>query len=110
MANLEAQVRERAAVSADFEAYAFKIIRKAYYSKTGLSTLYEPYLDVRTLHKRIHLELVRKWVREDIETTRHVGGANNSYVAPHAFHRYQAAFFSEQSTNFQTKSIRSVYR
>ena len=93
MADIEAQVREAEAINAAFEAHAYKLTRKAYYSKTGLSTPYKTYLDAKTLDKRITLELVRKWLREHIERTRQVGGARNSYVAPRAFHEYQADIF-----------------
>ena len=87
MANVEQPERE------DFEKQAYKIIRKAYYSPTGLSTPYKIYKDVNTVDKRITLELVRQWFRENIEKTKQVGGAKNSYVAQRAFQEYQADVF-----------------
>ena len=87
MENVEQPERE------DFEKQAYKIIRKAYYSPTGLSTPYKIYKDVHSVDKRITLELVRQWFRENIEKTKQVGGAKNSYVAQRAFQEFQADVF-----------------
>ena len=87
MENVEQPERE------DFEKQAYKIIRKAYYSPTGLSTPYKIYKDVNSVDKRITLELVRQWFRENIEKTKQVGGAKNSYVAQRAFQEFQADVF-----------------
>ena len=87
MENVEQPERE------DFEKQAYRIIRKAYYSPTGLSTPYKIYKDVNSVDKRITLELVRQWFRENIEKTKQVGGAKNSYVAQRAFQEFQADVF-----------------
>ena len=75
---------------ADVEEQAFKLVRKTYYSKTGLSTPYKIYHDAHAIDKIISLEVVRKWFRENVERTKQVGGAKNSFVAPRAYHEYQA--------------------
>ncbi len=67
MADAERQVRWYEAINAASEAHAYKLIRKAYYAKARLSTLYKTYLDVDRLGKRIFVELVRRWFLEDIE-------------------------------------------
>ncbi len=47
------------------------------------------YSDAKMLDKRIHPELVRRWVRENIET-RASTRSKKTYVAQHACHEYQA--------------------
>ena len=76
-----------------FEKLAYRLIRKAYYSPTGLSTPYKIYKDAHEQNKLITLELVRKWFRENTEKTKQVGGAKNSFVAQRAFQAYQADVF-----------------
>ena len=67
MADIEEQVREGNAINAAFEAHAHKLIRKAYYSKTVLSTPYKIWQDASIQDKRVSLEIVRSCFRENIE-------------------------------------------
>ena len=70
-----------------------KTIRRVYYSKDGGSSAYKTYLDAKAIDPRITLDWVRGWFKNNVERTRQVGGAKNSYVAPRAYHEYQADLF-----------------
>ena len=80
---------EQAAVVEDRD----KTIRRVYYGKDGGSSAYKTYLDAKAIDPRITLDWVRDWFKKNVERTRQVGGAKNSYVAPRAFHEYQADVF-----------------
>ena len=54
-------------INAAFEKMAYKLISKAYYSPTGLSTPNKIYAGVRAINKAIALDLVRKWFSENVE-------------------------------------------
>ncbi len=69
------------------------LIRKAYYSKTGLSTPYKIWKDVNSQDNRISLERVKAWFRENVARTKPTGGAKNSFVAPYAHFEYQVDIF-----------------
>ena len=58
---------EGEAINAAFENMAYKLISKAYYSPTGLSTPYNIYADVHAKNKAITLDLVRQWFSENVE-------------------------------------------
>ena len=70
-----------------------KTIRRVYYGKDGGSSAYKTYLDAKAIDPRITLDWVRDWFKKNVERTRQVGGAKNNYVAPRAFHEYQADVF-----------------
>ena len=72
---------------------AYKLISETYYSPTGLSTPNKIYADVRAKNKAITLDLARQWFSENVEQTKQVGGAKNSYVAQRAFQEFQADIF-----------------
>ena len=80
---------EQAAVVEDRD----KTIRRVYYGKDGGRSAYKTYLDAKAIDPRITLDWVRGWFKKNVERTRQVGGAKNSYVAPRAFHEYQADLF-----------------
>ena len=77
----------------EFEKQINRIVSKAYHSPTGLSTPYKIDQDVHAKEPLITLEMVRKWFRENVERTKQVGGAKNSYVAQGPFQEYQADVF-----------------
>ena len=79
---------EGEAISAAFEKMAYKLISKAYYSPTGLSTPNKIYADVHAKHKAITLDLVRQWFSENVQKTKQVGGVKNSYVAQTGFQNF----------------------
>ena len=80
---------EQAAVVEDRD----KTIRRVYYGKDGGRSAYKTYLDAKAIDPRITLDWVRGWFKNNVERTRQVGGAKNSYVAPRAYHEYQADLF-----------------
>ncbi len=90
MADIEADdVAANAAISEEWDQF----IRRDYYSKNGGSTAYKTYLDAKFIDPRITLDWVRDWFRKNIERTRQVGGAKNSYVAQRAYKEYQPELF-----------------
>ena len=54
---------------------------------------YKTDLDAKAIDPRITLDWVKGWFKKNVERTRQVGGATNSYVAPRAFHEYQMDLF-----------------
>ena len=71
--------------SEEFEKQIIRIASKAYHSPKGLSAPYTIYQDVHSKEHLITLEMVRKWFRENVERTKQVGGAKNSYEAQGPF-------------------------
>ena len=59
---------------------------KVYHGKDGGRPAYETYLDAKAIDPRITLDWTRDWFKRNVERTRQVGGARNSYVAPRAYH------------------------
>ena len=78
-------------------------ISKVYYGPDGGRTAYKTYLDVREIDPEITLDWVRGWFRNNIERTKQVGGAKNSYVAPRAYHEYQVDLFFITERQFQNQ-------
>lgn len=79
------------------------LISKAYYSMTGLSTPVKIYSDVKAINPTVRLSDVREWFRKNIEQKRQVGGAKNSFVAPRAYHEYQADIFYITDRQFKNQ-------
>ena len=42
---------------------------------------------------QITLDWIRGWFKTNVERTKQVGGAKNSYVAPRAYHEFQCDIF-----------------
>ena len=78
-------------------------ISKVYYGPDGGRTAYKTYLDVREIDPEITLDWVRGWFRNNIERTKQVGGAKNSYVAPRAYHEYQGDLFFITERQFENQ-------
>ena len=57
-------------------------------------------MDAKAIKPGITLELVKGWLKKNIEPSRQVGGAHNSYVAPRAYHEYQADLFFVTAKQF----------
>ena len=83
-----------------------KSIRRVYYSKTGNSTPYKTYLDAKTINPKITFAYVKEWFKKNIERTTQVGGAKNSYVAPHAYFNYQADIFYITDRQYQNQEYK----
>ena len=64
-----------------------------YHGTHGGSSAYRTYLDAKAIDPRITLDWTRDWFKKNVDRTRQVGGAKSSYVAPRAFHEYQADLF-----------------
>ena len=77
-----------------------KTIAKVYRGKDGGKPAYKTYLDAKAIKPGITLELVKGWRKQNVEPTRQVGGAHNSYVAPCAYHEYQADLFFVTAKKF----------
>jgi hypothetical protein len=84
-----------------------EIIRKTYYSKDGSKIAYKLWLDVKAVDTGITLDWVRGWLRRNIDPKGQVGGARNSYVAPHAYHEYQVDFTFITKRQFAKQKIRA---
>ena len=69
-----------------------KTIADVYRSKDGGKPAYKTYLDAKAINPGITLGLVKGWLKKNIEPSKEVGGAKNSYVAPHACFEYQMDF------------------
>ncbi len=63
-----------------------KTIAKVYHGKDGGRPAYTTYKDAKAIDPWITLDWVRDWFKRNVERTRQVGGARNSYVAPRAYH------------------------
>ena len=68
-------------------------IAKVYHGKDGGRPAYKTYTDAKAIDPRITLDWVKDWFKRNVERTRQVGGAKNSYVDPRAYHEYQADLF-----------------
>ena len=82
-----------------------KVIAKIYYGKEGRQTPYKTWLDAKAIDPRITLDWVRGWFKSNIEKARQVGGAKNSYVAPRAYHEYQADLFYITEKQFPNQDM-----
>ena len=58
---------EGEAINAAFEKMAYKVISKAYYTGTGLSTPSKMYTEARAINKTITLDSMRQWFSENVE-------------------------------------------
>lgn len=79
------------------------IISKIYRGPDGGRTPYKTYLDAREIDPTITLDWVRGWFRKNVERTKQIGGARNSYVAPRAYHEYQVDLFFITERQFQNQ-------
>jgi hypothetical protein len=75
----------------DEEAEArFKIIAKVYRGPEGGKPAFKTWQDAREINPTITLNEVRGWRKQNIQPKGQVWGKRNSYVAPNAYHEYQA--------------------
>ena len=58
---------EGEAINAAFGKMAYKLISKAYYSPTGLSTPSKIFADVHAKNKAITLDICRQWFSENAQ-------------------------------------------
>ena len=77
-----------------------KVIAKIYYGKEGGQPAYKTWLEAKVIDPGITLDWVKSWFRLNVQPKRQVGGAQNSYVAPRAYHEYQADLFFVTAKQF----------
>ncbi len=70
-----------------------KTIARVCRSRDGGNAACKTYLDAKAIKPGVTLEVVKHWLTQNVEPTRQVGGAHNSYVAPRAYHEYQSDLF-----------------
>ena len=85
---------EGEAINAAFGKMAYKLISKAYYSPTGLSTPDKIYADVRAINKAITLDLVRQWFSENVEKQNRWEALKTAMMHRGLFNNFQRAFFT----------------
>ncbi len=80
-----------------------KVIAKVYHGKEGGQPPYKTWSDAKAIDSNITLDWTKSWLRLNIQPKRQVGGARNSYVAPHAYHEYQADVFYITAKQFKNQ-------
>jgi hypothetical protein len=70
-----------------------KVIAKIYYGKEGGLPAGKTWLEAKAVDPGITLDWAKSWFQLNVEPRRQVGGAKNSYVAPHAYFDFQANVF-----------------
>ncbi len=90
--NLNAQRQEKAM---DEEQHAGinekdKVIAKIYH---GGQPAYKTWQEAKAINPRITLDWTKDWFKKNVEPKSQVWGKRNSYVAPNAYHEYQADLF-----------------
>ena len=68
----------------------FKLIAKVYRGTEGGKPAYKTWLDVKEINPRIPLNTVKGWFKLNVQPKGQVWGKRNSYVAPNAYHEFQA--------------------
>ncbi len=84
-----------------------KTIARVYHGKDGGRPAYKTYLDAKAIDPIITLDWVRNWFKLNVERARQVGGARNSYVAPHAGFEYQADLFFITDKQFPNQDYKA---
>ena len=82
-----------------------KVIAKIYYGRDGGRSAYKTWQDAKEIDPRITLDWVRGWFKTNVERKGQVGGAKNSYVAPRAYHEYQADLFYITDRQFPNQDL-----
>ena len=80
-----------------------RIIAKVYRGADGGKPAYKTYLDAKAIEPGITLNLVKGWFKLNVQPTNQVWGKRNSYVAPNAYHEYQADLFFVTPKQFKNQ-------
>ena len=80
-----------------------KIIAKVYRGADGGKPAYKTYLDAKAIEPGITLNLVKGWFKLNVQPKDQVWGKRNSYVAPSAYHEYQADLFFVTPKQFKNQ-------
>ena len=70
-----------------------RLIAQVYRGPEGGTSTFKTWQDARELNPRITLNQVKGWFSINVQPTGQVWGKRNSYVAPNAYHEYQADLF-----------------
>ena len=81
-------------------------ISKIYHSRDGGRTAYKLWLDAKAKNPDIKLDWVKGWLRNNVDPTKQIGGARNSYVAPHAYFEYQVDLVFITKRQFPNQTLR----
>ena len=84
-----------------------KVIAKVYRGREGGQLPYKTCLDAKAINPSINLDWTKSWFKLNIQPTRQVGGAKNSYVAPRAYHEYQADLFFITEKQFKNQGYKA---
>ncbi len=68
----------------------FRIIAKTYRGLEGGKSAFKTWQDAKEISPGITLNLVKGWFKLNVQPKGQVWGQRNSYVAPNAYHEYQA--------------------
>ncbi len=82
-----------------------KVIAKIDYGKEGELPAHKTWLDAKVINPSITLDWVKNWFRLNVQPKWQVGGAQNSYVAPRAYHEYQADLFFITAKQFPNQDF-----
>ena len=83
-----------------------RIIGRVYRGPDGGKSAYKTYLDAKAINPGITLNLVKGWFKLNVEPKNQVWGKRNSYVAPSAYHEYQADLFFVTKKHFKNQKLR----
>ena len=83
-----------------------RIIAKVYRGADGGKLAYKTYLDAKAIEPGITLNLVKGWFKLNVQPKDQVWGKRNSYVAPNAYHEYQADLFLSHRSSLRTRNMR----
>ena len=81
-----------------------RVISKVYNASDGGKSVYKTYLDAKAISPGITQNLVKGWFKLNVNPKNQVGGKRNSYVAPNAYHEYQADLFFVTKNNLRTRN------
>ena len=82
-----------------------KVIASVYRGKEGGKPAYKTWLEAKAINPRITLDWVRNLFKLNVQPKRQVGGAQNSYVAPRAYHEYKADLFFITAKQFPNQDF-----
>ena len=85
--------------------YRDNTISKVYHDRNGGRTANKTYLDAKAIDPHITLDLTKGWFRRNMERTKQIGGARNSYAAPYAYSEYQADLFFVTKRQFPNQTL-----
>ena len=87
------------------EAEHERVIAKVYRGADGGKPAYKTYLDAKAIEPGITFNLVRGWFKLNVQPKDQVWGKRNSYVAPSAYHEYQADLFFVTKKQFKNQKF-----